>query len=312
MKKLLACMLLAASVSLADIIVTIPGSGGGGSSGSNVAFAVSAGTVQSSITGTALSQMNAAIAAVGTVVSNVLQTQISVNATNSADPSARATAALAFTGATNGQYVAGVALVDATNAQSLATAAQGTANTALIDATNAQSLATAAQGTANTALIDATNGQALATTAQGTANTAQSNSTNALAQAIAANANASSALTATHSGCTNSAVTFQASLVLPGVAGYATHNFFVSTATSDMTITFTNLSQGTLYTAFVPAGAVQRNVQLVFSPAGSLYFFGGANTSAFVIPASQKSAVTVQLLSDGSYAVSKSTGVPGT
>ena len=311
MKTLLACVFLTSSAALADIIVTIPGSGGG-SGGSNVSYAVSAGTVQTSISGTALSQMNFAIAANGTGISNALQTQISVNATNATDPSARSTAGTALVDATNGQQVAGVALVDATNALAQAAAAQSTANTALIDATNALSQAAAAQSTANTALVDATNGQALATAAQGTANTAQINSTNALAQAAAANANAAAALAATHSGCTNTAVTFQSSFALQGVAGYATHNFFVSTATSDMTMTFTNLSQGTLYTAFVPAGAVQRNVQLVFSPAGSLYFFGGVNTSAFIIPANQKSAVTVQLLSDGSYAVSKSTGVPGT
>ena len=67
MKKLLVGILLAASVSYADVIVTIPGTGSGGGTGI-VTFAVTAGVVNGSIAGTALSQMNNAIAAEEAVV----------------------------------------------------------------------------------------------------------------------------------------------------------------------------------------------------------------------------------------------------
>ena len=120
------------------------------------------------------------------------------------------------------------------------------------------------------------------------------------------------ALSNSYLAVTNTSLAWASTVTMQGVSHVAVHNFYIATAAGDTTFAFTNLVPGVLYTVYAPAGTVQRNVGMTFYPSGSLYFFGGANTSSFVIPANQKSAVTVQLAPDGSYAISKSTGVLGT
>ncbi len=309
MKKFLFGLLLIASSASADISITVPGSGTGSSS-SNVTYAAAAGTVQNTISDGALAQMNAAIAASTAGASNNLQAQITLNKTNSVDPVARASAATAQINATNGVAKADVAQINATNALAQAQTAQARADAAYTQGTNGVALANTAQARADSAYLNGTNGVALANTAQGTANTAQSTSTNALTNAVNALATANLALAGTHPWITNSVVTYSAALTLTGAVGYATHNFWISTANGDLALAMTNLVAGTLYSVYLPATGVTRTITLTLQPSGTEYYYGGSANNVWTVPAGNCGSTTIQVSPTGYYNISRATGVP--
>lgn len=346
MKKLLVySLLLLPLVVSADINVVIPGGGGSGGSGGNASFAATAGTVSSAIAGGALSQMNTAIGASGSGVSNALQSQITIMGTNGFDPVARDVSALlpksggTMTGDLDFQTAIGFhhdtnPLRDwrmqssaSGNHDIVLTSLGGTWTipyatgnyTVLADTGSANNLTGCPPGADPSGAAASVLAQlpAIATSASNAltvATNAQSIATNAAARSVAASTNATAALAASaiaaaNKGMTNSSVTYAAAVAFTGVVGWATHNLWISTAAGDVTVTLTNLAAGTLYNVYMPAGAAQRTITLVLQPAGTEYYYGGANNNVWTVPLGACGSTTIQMSPVGVYNISRATGV---
>ena len=109
---------------------------------------------------------------------------------------------------------------------------------------------------------------------------------------------------------TNISIQYVAQVTFTGaVVNYAAHNIFVATAAGDFTLTMTNLTAGTLYNVFLPAGVATRVFTLVLQPSASEYYFGGTANNSWTVGASTVSALTVQRNPDGTFYVSRAGGV---
>ena len=109
---------------------------------------------------------------------------------------------------------------------------------------------------------------------------------------------------------TNVQIAYAASVTFTGSAvNYAAHNVFVGTAAGDFTLTMTNLSVGTLYNVFLPAGASTRVWNLYLQPTNSEFYFGGTANNSWTVQAGQVGALTVQRGPDGTFYVSRAGGV---